>query len=299
VERDGTAREIDPQWEIPRPRPSQPSFGLSPDSTRLALTIVGPEGTIDLWVKQLDTGPLSRVTFGEGNKLRATWSSDSQWLTYVSNQAGQSYKVWSKRADGTGTAELVLDWERAVTEALYSADGTLVFRAGRTFPGLGDIYAIRPEVDSVAIPLVTTEFEERFIALSRNDRWLAYVSNATGQNEVYVSPFPDVGSRRWLVSTAGGTEPVWAHSGRELFYRNGDNQMMAVQFTENPTFATVREDMLFPMDSYMAGEATRLYDVRPDDQEFVMLRIGEEGADDSELILIENFFEELKQVVPN
>ena len=151
----------------------------------------------------------------------------------------------------------------------------------------------------MAIPLVTTEFEERHIALSPNDRWLAYVSNATGRNEVYVSPFPDVGSARQLVSTAGGTEPVWAHSGRELFYRNGDNEMMAVQFTENPTFATVREDMLFPMDSYMVGEATRLYDVRADDQEFVMLRIGEEGADDSELILIENFFEELKRLVPN
>ena len=284
------------QWEIPRSQ--QASFGLSPDGTRLALTIVGLEGTIDLWVKQLDTGPLSRVTFGEGNKLRATWSSDSQWLTFVSDRAGD-FDVWSKRADGTGTAELVLDWERDVTEALYSADGTLVFRAGLTLPGLGDIYAIRPELDSVAIPLVTTEFEERFIALSPNDRWLAYVSNATGQNEVYVSPFPDAGSARQLVSTAGGTEPVWAHSGRELFYRNAANELVAVQVSEGSSFAWDSQDVLFSMDGYLLTNGNPMYDVSPDDQEFVMLRIGEEGADDSELILIENFFEELKRLVPN
>ncbi len=93
---------------------------------------------------------------------------------------------------------------------------------------------------------------------------------------------------------------MWAHNGRELFYRNAANELVAVQFTEDPTFATVREDVLFPMDGYLTASAHAMYDVSPDDQRFVMLRIGAEvAAAAAEVILVTNFFEELKRLVPN
>ncbi len=184
-----------------------------------------------------------------------------------------------------------------IWEGLYSSDGTwLVFRDGAL--GLADIYAIRPGVDSVAVPLEVTEFQERSVSLSPNGRWLAYVSDRSGRDEVYVRPFPDAGASLQHVSAEGGVEPVWAHCGGELFYRNGANEMVAVQFTEAPTFATVREDVLFSMDDYLTSNGSPMYDVSPDDQRFVMLRTDAEFGY-TELILVENWFEELRQRMGN
>ncbi len=88
---------------------------------------------------------------------------------------------------------------------------------------------------------------------------------------------------------------MWAHNERELFYRNGANELVAVQFTEDPAFAVVREEELFPMDAYLTSGGRPMYDVSRDDQRFVMLRFGDEGADDTELILVENWAEELRE----
>ena len=217
----------------------------------------------------------------------------------MSNRAGQR-DLWSRRADGSGAAELVLDRELLINDGFYSVDGTwLVFREGTTTGGTADIFAIRPGMDSVAVPLVATEFIEHSPRLSPNDRWLAYVSNESARDEVYVRRFPDATSPRWQVSTDGGVDPVWAHSGQELFYRNGANELVAVQVTGDPTFAADQQDVLFSMDDYLPSDGHPLYDVTADDQRFVMLRISDEETAASELILVENFFEELKRLVPN
>ena len=294
VERDGSAREIDPGWRVAGTTGSF-SLALSPNGARLALSIMNSPGAHDLWVKQLDTGPLSRLTFEGTQNRRATWSPDGQSLTFISNRAGQQ-DLWTKRADGSGTAELVLDREDPVPEAFYSPDGTWLVLRDESF-GNRDIYGIRPGMDSVAVPLVATEFLEVSPALSPNGRWLAYVSNDTGRLEIYVSPFPDAGSGLVQVSTDGGVEPLWAHSGRELFYRNGTNELVAVQVSASPSFSWDRQDVLFSTADYLRGADHPQYDVSPDDQRFVMVRI--EGAADTELILVENWFEELMERVPN
>ena len=303
VERDRAVREIDPGWSV-LGAINRVGLALSPDNTRLAVSTQDSEGTYDLWVKQLDAGPLSRLTFEGTQNIRATWSLDSQSLTFVSNRAGQR-DLWSKRADGSGTAELVLDRQAHILEGLYSSDGIwLAFCEGGNVAA--DIYAIRPGVDSVAMPLEVTEFQERYIALSPNDRWLAYVSNRSGRDEVYVRPFPDAGASLQQVSADGGVEPVWAHSGRELFYRNGANEMVVVQVTDDPTLRVGQQDVLFSMADYLTSNGRPMYDVSPDDQRFVMLRIGgiADIADDdvdseTELILVQNFFEELRQRMGN
>ena len=139
-----------------------------------------------------------------------------------------------------------------------------------------------------------TEFMEYSPALSPNGQWLAYVSNRSGRDEVYVVPFPDAGASLQQVSTDGGVEPVWAHSGLELFYLNGAKQLVAVQVTVEPTFLPGQQDVLFSMNDYLPGEGHPQYDVSADDQRFVMLRI-ERGAD--ELILVDNWAEELRQLM--
>jgi Tol biopolymer transport system component len=242
-------------------------------------------------------GPLSRVTFEGPVNMRATWSPDGQSLTFASNRAGD-LGLWTKRADGIGTAEMVRESELGIHEGFYSPDGTwLVFREGGTVVTRA-VYAVRPGVDSVPIPLVVTEFSERSPALSPDGRWLAYASNATGRDEVYVRPFPDAGSGLVQVSADGGVEPVWAHSGRELFYRNGANELVAVQVSAGPAFAWERQDVLFSTADYILGNVHPVYDVSPDDQRFVMLRIDAELGS-TELILVENWAEELRQRVPN
>ena len=300
VERDGTAREIDPRWAV-RGLGNSPSVSLSPTGDRLAISIMDAEAATDLWVKQLDSGPLSRLTFEGQENIRATWSSDGESLTFSSTRLGsRGWDLWTKRADGSGTAELVLDRQGALGEALYSPDGTwLIFREGPTAQGRADIYAIRPGVDSVAVALTATEFNEYSPALSPDGRWLAYTSNESGQNEVYVLPFPEgrLGGGLVQVSANGGRSPVWAHSGRELFYRNGADEMVAVQVSGDPTFAAGQQEILFSAADYFSNNGHAMYDVSPDDQRFVMLRWRDaQGA--GELVLVQNFFEELKRLVP-
>ena len=109
-----------------------------------------------------------------------------------------------------------------------------------------DILALRPGQDTEPVPLLVTEFAERQPSLSPDGRWLAYVSNETGSFEIYVVPFPNAGDVKWAVSTSGGEEPVWSHSGRELFYRNGLGEMVAVPVETEPTFAPGQPEVLFP-----------------------------------------------------
>jgi len=296
VGRDGAAREIDPGWRV-QGDPQLSSLALSPEGTRLAVSILDSEGRWDLRVKQLDTGPLSPLTFEGTTNMRATWSPDGQSLTFLSDRAGD-YDVWTKRADGGGTAELVLDSESPITEGFYSHDGTwLIFREGFTGLGQGDLFAIRPGVDTTAVVLTATEFFEYSPALSPDGRWLAYVSDQSDQEQVYVIPFPEgrLGGGLVAVSADGGREPVWAHNGLELFYRNGADELVAVQVREGPSFAWDRQDVLFSMADYLPGDGHPMYDVSLDDQRFVMLRIDNA----SELILVDNWAEELRQPVGN
>jgi len=128
--------------------------------------------------------------------------------------------------------------------------------------------------------------------VSPDGKWLAYQSDETGQMEVYVRPYPEPGAKV-SVSLHGGTEPVWAHSGRELFYLNGRQEMVTTQIRPGSAFAVGETRILFPASSYTLAGNYPLYDVAPDDRRFLMVR-GVAGATETELILTENWFEELK-----
>jgi len=116
---------------------------------------------------------------------------------------------------------------------------------------------------------------------------------------VYVRHFPDAASGLVQVSTDGGHEPVWAHNGRELFYRSADNEMVAVEVNGDPTFTAGRQEVLFSMDGYMGSNGNPMYDVSRDDQRFVMLSVVVGRLDTSELLMVQNFDEELKRLLPN
>ena len=137
--------------------------------------------------------------------------------------------------------------------------------------------------------------------LSPDGRWLVYESDETGNNEIYVRPFPDVETGKWPVSVDGGVMPLWAHSGTEIFYVNGRNEMIAAQVrTAGSTFEVTGREILFSIDpAFLIGQAEQytLYDVTPDDRRFVMLRRVQTEA--PELILVQNWLEEIEQRVGN
>ncbi len=157
---------------------------------------------------------------------------------------------------------------------------------------------MRIGTDSVAQPLVVTPFDEKAIALSPDGRWLAYESDETGQNEIYLRPFPDTEAGKWTVSTGGGVMPKWAHSGRELFYVNADDEMVAAQIQMGPTPTVSERTVLFEMGAdimFRQTEQYALYDVAPDDSRFLMLRRVGGNEATTELILVQNFTEELAE----
>ncbi len=174
--------------------------------------------------------------------------------------------------------------------------------------GARDILAVRPGVDSVAQPLLAEEYDESAPAISWDGRWIAYVSTETDREEVFVRPFPDVDSGKIQVSTQGGVMPYWAHNGEELFFVEPSTlDMMAARFETTPRFRVVEREPLFTIPPlYATSPVGLLYDVTQDDQRFLMARPylagGAEEGDGGEanrFVLVQNFFEELRQRVGN
>ncbi len=257
---------------------SDPRF--SPDGQQVAVTSLGPGGGLagDIWIFHLRQATLSRLTF-EGRQQFPEWSPDGRRVIFA-GLAGSGAMHWIPSAGGEMDS-LHQSPGALIFEGILTRDQrTIVYRLG----GIpGDLYYVRR--DSLAAPhaLVASPFDERSPALSPNDRWLAYVSNETGRDEIYVRPFPGAGGR-WLVSAAGGTEPRWRRDGLELFYRNADT-LFAVQVRAQPEFVVGQRAALFTGD-YLTNPRHATYDVHPNGNQFVFITGDPDDA--GELILVQN-----------
>jgi hypothetical protein len=159
---------------------------------------------------------------------------------------------------------------------------------------VGHIRARRLAGDTALVPLVVGKNSSSQVALSPDGRWLAYASLATGKSEVYVTPFPSAASTH-IVSRDGGSEPRWAHSGRELFYRSG-SQLMAVDVAPGATFVAGTPRRLFSLTGYRSARNRQQYDVAPGDRRFLMIREpGDAGP--GTVVYVENWFAELQAKV--
>jgi len=172
--------------------------------------------------------------------------------------------------------------------------------SGETSTGT-DIVAIHLERDGEVEPLLVSEGNERIPALSPDGKWLAYVSDESGRDEVFVTNFPDL-KGKWQVSTEteGGREPVWAPDGTAIYYRDGAS-LIAVPVKTERGFSPGRARPLFK-DVYVPRSTSRNYDIHPDGKRFLMIKKveqeGEEEVPITELIVVENWFEELKRLAP-
>jgi Tol biopolymer transport system component len=285
VTRDGRTQSVDSTWQGLFWNPT-----ISPDGTRVAAEAVAADST-NIWIKRLDDGPLMRLTFDGNQNVAPAWTPDSRFITFTSN-AGGSHNLWMKRADGSAPPQLLLRGATGGGGTQWSADGKwLVFATSRT--GGSDILGFRRDSDTAAEKMLSTSFSEAPPELSPDGRWLAYASDETGRSEIYVVPFPNTRAAKWAVSSRGGREPTWAHNGREIFYRDGDGNMVTVGVRTSPTFAVSSPSTLFSAAQFRFGGSQPQYAVAPDDRRFLMIRPFA-GTSSERLIVVENWAEELR-----
>ena len=305
VTRSGDGVPIDPSWQFTSLAAGS-GLRISPDGTWVAVEQV-VDGNDDIWIKRLPDGPLERLTSDDRVDSSPFWSPDGDFVAYSRLDASTGRDIWQLRADGTGSPQQVLDAERDLYQGRWSPDGEwMVFRtvSGPLLPSPDDdIVGFRPGVDSVAMPLVASpEFSEQSPALSPNGRWLAYTSDRSGRREVYVRPFPNVDSTRVTVSRAGGQNPLWAHSGNELFFVDAEAGLVAAEVEADSVFRVLRRQTLFSLRiGYLVNQGTDYHDIGPDDERFLMLRlsVGGDTGGGGRLILVQNWFEELRERVGN
>jgi serine/threonine-protein kinase len=257
---------------------SDPRF--SPNGTDVALTLLRSGGGLlgDIWVVNVPRATMSRLTF-EGTDQFPGWSADGRRVTYTTLRPNNAVN-WKPTGGGPSDSLLTLPG-RTIFDAVLTHDvRRVIFRLG----GIpGDLHYVDRDSLGTPHPLLDSRFDERAPALSSDDHWLAYVSDETGRDEVYVRPFPDAGGR-WVISAAGGGEPRWSRDGKELFYRNADT-VFAVQIATQPTFSVGQRTTLFT-GSYLRNARHATYDVSPDGQHFIF--ITGDTDDSGELVLVQN-----------
>ena len=287
VSRDGAVAPIDTAWYG-----GFNSIALSPDGRRLAVG-AGVGAALNIWIKQLDRGPFTRLSFG-GQDRRPFWSPDGRSVAFLRDSAGSS-AVYSRPANGSGQDHLLLRIDRLVQEGAWSSDGRwILVRTDNAQAGAGDIVAGRADGAGAPVPVAASPFTELNPALSPDGRWLAYTSDESGINEVYVRPFPDANGGRWQVSNGGGSEPRWSPTGRELYYLDIDLHLNAVQVQSTPTFSTGSRASLFDASNFVIAGFHQSYEVAPDGRAFYFIsprRATTTGA--PQIVWIDHWFADL------
>jgi Tol biopolymer transport system component len=267
---------------------------ISPDGTRAAVARLEPDGvTANLWM--LDAaGNTTRFTPTSKHEGCPVWSPDGSKIAFFANPEGV-YDIYVKPANGEGRAELLYKSALPKYPTDWSRDGRYIL-FGVISPGTRmDVWAIGM-ADRKAAPILDTIYSEGYAALSPDGKWLAFQSDQSGRNEVYVQPFEGATSgtrRRWLVSSGGGGLPRWRADGAEMFYMTAGGRMMAVGVhATGSDFQFDQPHMLFQ--TRPIPESWNLYDVSPDGQRF-LLNLPLEWSSAAPITVVTNWTEKLKE----
>jgi len=262
---------------------------LSPDGRLLAVALQ----QTDIWVYDIPRGNPSRLTF-EGASTFPIWSPDGRRIAFASAREGKAPNLFWKPADGSGPDERLTTSQNLQYPATWSPDGQVIgFAEMDAATGL-DLWAL-PLSDRKPRLFLRTPSHEFAPKFSPDGRWLAYGSNESGRPEIYVQPFPGPGGK-WQISTDGGQEVLWARTG-EMFYRSG-NRMMAVETKTQPAFSASAPRMLFEGPYELLPNGSPNYDVTADGQRFLMVKAASPETAPTQINVVLNWLEELKQRVP-
>jgi Tol biopolymer transport system component len=197
----------------------------------------------DVWIYDLERGSKSRLTFDPGLDINPLWSPDRARIAFSSNRSG-SFDLYLKDASGAGDEQRLLTAGEDLQPCDWSRDGRHILFMRRGADTSWDVWALPMDGSGDAFPLVQTTFSDSRPSFSPDGRWFAYESDESGRSEIYVRQFPGPGGR-WQVSTAGGSEPVWSADGREIFYLDAGEKLLAVAVRTADAFTAALPETLF------------------------------------------------------
>ena len=263
IDSTGTERVIgsrDAQYANPR---------LSPDGRRIAVTISGPQK--DVWIYEIESATWTRLTSG-GDNSHPEWTADGSRVVFVSNRGGQ-VRAWSQAADFSDTAEAITPVLEGLQAAVPSRSGAvLVLNDFRNHNF--DVWSMTLAAGQKPVPFVSGSYSAGLARPTADGRQVAYTSAESGQDEVYVRPYPGPGGRV-QVSSGGGSQPVWSRDGR-LFYKAGQRMMVATLSPAPNVRVLSRDSLSVAPPLYNLSGAT--YDVAADGRTFLMLRTDDRNV---------------------
>ena len=281
---------------------------ISPEGKRVALGRRFESVMYDICVLDLARKTITRLTFDPGADTAPLWIPDGKRIAFTSWDTA-SYGLYLKSADGTGGEELIRPFKTDVDIAgSWSGDGkTLAIEElyrtaeGNTFR----VGALSTEKDRKWTPLLQGKYMYVQPRISPDGRFLAYTSNESSRDEVYVCTFPDVTGGKWQISTNGGDSPLWSRDGRELFFRNGTDALAAIVRTD-PVFSIESPKLMFRGDYVAANFVLGTlelspWDITPDGKRFLMMKeygVSLAGGGPRKINIVVNWTEELKQRIP-
>jgi serine/threonine protein kinase/Tol biopolymer transport system component len=281
---------------------------ISPDGTRVALSIMGGNQG-DIWVWDIAHKTQTKLTFDKADDWRPIWTPDGKRIAFRSQRGGGLGGIYWKSADGIGEDELLASKpDKGISPSSFSRDGKILAAMEFSLTPLGnDIGMLSMDGKREMKELLREKHSESEPQISPDGRYMAYQSDESGKAEIYVRSFPDMNMGKWQVSSSGGGSPRWSPDGRELFYRSAD-ATMAVEVETEPTFRRGNPKILFQgmyFTNRFQMDTSTPWDISPDGKKFLMIKPAASAAaaptaasPQPKIIVVLNWFEELKQRVP-
>ncbi|MGB7219599.1 MAG: protein kinase [Vicinamibacterales bacterium] len=238
---------------------------LSPGGKSAALSVADPvKGSRDLWVLDLTRGVRSRLTFDASDEDSAVWSPDGSRIVFRSSR-NRYRDLFQRASDGTGASTELFADDHNKTPVSWSPDGKFILFASDE--GGGRLWVLPLAGNKKPLPLHETTFREAEGQFSPGSDWIAYVSNESGRDEVYVMPFPGPGARL-QISMAGGSQPRWRRDGKEIFFLAPNNKLMAAAI--NIRGSKVEASAAQPLFDVSPAGTGSTYAVSADGQRFLV-----------------------------
>ena len=280
---------------IPAPPRAYTHVRVSPDGQRVALDLRDQDN--DIWIWDTAKQTLSRFTFNPGLDENPVWAADGKRIAFSTMRQGTASVYW-QAADGTGVAERLSATGNFQLPWSFTPDSrSLVVRINDIKTGI-DLGVLNVDGKGAITPLVELPGNQTNADLSPDGKWIAYQSNESGRDEIYVRPFPLVNTGRWQVSSAGGSRPVWARNGREIFFLDESMRLVAVPVQAGATFNSGNPAILFELPSTPTATA-RTYDVAPDGR-FLVIKFpkNDKTSNAPTLNVVVNWTDEFERLMP-